>query len=574
IHVLPRHVANQIAAGEVVERPASVLKELLENSLDAGATQIDVDIARGGLSRIRVVDNGAGIRPDDLELALSRHATSKLETAEQLAGITSLGFRGEALASIGSVSRLQLTSRVAAEETGWTLSYADYSAGARAHPAAHPMGTTVEVAELFFNTPARRKFMRAERTEYLHSEQVVRRVALSRFDVGLHLQHNRRTALTLAPAHSDAERQRRIEQVCGKAFAAQAARIEFDATGLQLFGWVGLPAFSRSQTDMQYFFVNGRMIRDRVVAHAVRQAYRDLLPPGRHPGYVLHLALAPELVDVNVHPTKHEVRFREARRVHDFLLRCVHEALSGAPDRLPASSDLQPGWTALADAAPGYGASGTGAGSVSHDTEATGEAADVHGPLGTALAQLNGRFLLARNTRGLVLVDVPAARALVLWGRLRELLDGAGIPARPLLIPEVLRVDAAATALLEQASVLCRTLGFDLECNAPDEVRVRQVPAPLAELGADALVTGLIAALRDAAADAERAHDAAQVAAALLSHALGPGGEPLAREQMDALLRALERSDADATSPLMRPAWRELTLDQLHDLMDHKPGGR
>ncbi|UTW11773.1 DNA mismatch repair endonuclease MutL [Marinobacterium rhizophilum] len=330
IQLLSPRLANQIAAGEVVERPASVVKELLENSLDAGATQIEIDVEQGGMKLIRLRDNGGGIEEQDLPLALSRHATSKILVLEDLEAVNSLGFRGEALASISSVSRLTLTSRRADASSAWQVQTEGRDMEPVVSPAAHPQGTCVEVRDLFFNTPARRKFMRTEQTEFKHLEEVVKRLALSRSDVSFQLRHNGRVIHQLRPARTEQEHERRISSVCGPAFIDQALSLDMcaEASGLRLWGWMGLPTFSRSQTDLQYFFVNGRIIRDKLVAHAVRQAYQDVLFHGRHPAFVLYLELDPRLVDVNVHPTKHEVRFREGRLVHDFIFRTLHRVIA------------------------------------------------------------------------------------------------------------------------------------------------------------------------------------------------------------------------------------------------------
>lgn len=319
IKLLDQRLANQIAAGEVVERPASVIKELVENCLDAGASRVEVEIEQGGVKLMRVRDNGLGIDKDDLPLALSRHATSKIYALEDLEAVASLGFRGEALASISSVSRLALTSATA-DQTAWVARTEGRDMAAEVSPAAHPTGTTVEVRDLFFNTPARRKFLRTEKTEYNHLEDVLKRQALGRFSVGFSLSHNGRTSFSLPVANDQVSQERRIAQVCGPAFMENALFIDTEVTGVRLWGWVALPSFSRSQADMQYFFVNGRNIKDRLVSHAVRQAYRDVLYHGRHPAFVLYLEIDPAVVDVNVHPTKHEVRFRDGRTVHDLSL--------------------------------------------------------------------------------------------------------------------------------------------------------------------------------------------------------------------------------------------------------------
>jgi DNA mismatch repair protein MutL len=338
IHILSSRLANQIAAGEVVERPASVVKEVLENSLDAGATRVDIEVEAGGGKLIRIRDNGAGIPADELPLALARHATSKIESLEDLERVGSLGFRGEALASIGSVSRLTLTSNTDdSSSEGASAECEGRDMEVQVKPAPHPRGTTVEVRDLFFNTPARRKFLRTEKTEFNHLEEVVKRLALSRFDVAFNLRHNGKALHNLKPGDSQAERQRRVATVCGPAFMEQAIYVENERAGFRLWGWVGLPTFSRSQADLQYFFVNGRVIRDKLIAHAVKQAYRDVLYHGRHPAFVLYLELDPAQVDVNVHPTKHEVRFRDGREVHNFIFSSLHRALAEVrpADQLP-----------------------------------------------------------------------------------------------------------------------------------------------------------------------------------------------------------------------------------------------
>ncbi|MCB1675067.1 MAG: DNA mismatch repair endonuclease MutL, partial [Halioglobus sp.] len=438
IRILSSRLANQIAAGEVVERPASVVKEILENSLDAGATRVDIEVEAGGGKLIRVRDDGAGMAADDLPLALARHATSKITSLEDLERVASLGFRGEALASIGSVSRLTLSSNASRHSSrGASAACEGRDMAVVVKPAPHPRGTTVEVRDLFFNTPARRKFMRTEKTEFSHLEEVVKRLALSRFDVAFSLRHNGRVLHNLKAATSQTEHRRRVAAVCGPAFMDQAIFIEADTPALQLSGWVGLPTFSRSQADLQYFFVNGRVIRDKLIAHAVKQAYRDVLYHGRHPAFVLFLQLDPAQVDVNVHPTKHEVRFRDGRSVHNFIYSSLHRALA---DVRPADH-LPPDQAALADgqavdkrtgeirrqaglgwgspeSAPATGSGRAAGGYLAPGAPAAGRAmeqvasyARLHGasagalpeeadaedvpPLGYALAQLKGIYVLA-----------------------------------------------------------------------------------------------------------------------------------------------------------------------------------
>lgn len=329
IQLLTPQLANQIAAGEVIERPASVVKELIENSLDAGSKNLEIDIDKGGMQRIRIRDDGHGIHKDDLALALSRHATSKIRDLNDLERITSLGFRGEALASISSVSRLTLSSCAAGETAGWEIKTDDLHTDLTPKPAAHPQGTTIEICDLFYNTPARRKFLRTEQTEFGHLEEVVKRLALSNFEIGFTLRHNKRVVQQLRPALDENIKQQRVANICGQAFIENALYIDMEAAGLRVWGWMSLPTFSRSQADLQYFYVNGRMVRDKLVSHAVKQAYQDVLFHGRHPAFVLFLELDPTAVDVNAHPTKHEVRFRESRLIHDFIYRSLQKAIAG-----------------------------------------------------------------------------------------------------------------------------------------------------------------------------------------------------------------------------------------------------
>ncbi|TNF34710.1 MAG: DNA mismatch repair endonuclease MutL, partial [Gammaproteobacteria bacterium] len=416
IQSLPPQLANQIAAGEVVERPASVVKELLENSLDAGATRIVVDVEQGGLRLIRIRDDGSGIEADDLPLALSRHATSKIATLDELEGVGTLGFRGEALASISSVSRLTLTT--ATDNTqGWQVFTEGREQQAQVTPAAHPVGTTVEVNDLFFNTPARRKFLKTERTEFSHIEEVIKRLALSRFDVSFTLRHNGRAVHELRAATTQAERERRVAAILGPEFMTNALYLEMEGAGLRLSGWVAQPTYSRSQADMQYFFVNGRVIRDRLVAHAVRQAYQDVLYHGRHPAFVLYFECDPVAVDVNVHPTKHEVRFRDSRLVHDFLFRSLHRALADTrpDDVLARKAESSP--LPAATPAPAYQQGSFGLPTRPTESQIGDQrsfydslrnspvpslapqhtdAGEVP-PLGYAIAQLKGIYILAEN---------------------------------------------------------------------------------------------------------------------------------------------------------------------------------
>ena len=474
IRRLPSHLANQIAAGEVVERPASIVKELIENSLDAGARRVNVILKQGGLQLISVQDDGVGIPVEELLLALAPHATSKISRAEDLAAITSMGFRGEALASMGSVARLQITSRSIGTERGWTTSAPETKD--EPVPAAHPQGTTVTVEELFFNTPARRRFLRSERTEFRHCEDVVRRMALSRFDVEFVLQHNQRSIFKLPVADTPVAQEQRIMRLCGPAFMQQAVGLEFQHGDMQLRGWIGLPQAARPQADLQYFFVNGRIIRDRVISHALRQAYADRLYPGRHPAYVLYLTLDPAEVDVNVHPTKHEVRFHQGRLVHDFLVRCVSDALNqqADPPTLPYAREPLDWHTPAPGNVPATDASRLAELSSSYTVS---PANDVISPFGPVLTVLQNRYAVCEQTEGVILIDIPRLYADDLLQQFHSQ-QATGIARRPLLIPLNINLDTEV-AWVEQARDLFDQLGFDLDVSGKQSILLRRTPVLL-----------------------------------------------------------------------------------------------
>ncbi len=467
IRLLTPLLANQIAAGEVVERPASVLKELLENSLDAGARRIEIDADEGGAALIRVHDDGSGIRREDLPLALARHATSKVYDHDELMRVSSLGFRGEALASIASVSRLTLSTRAADEAHGWRL-----AAGAEPIPDAHPAGTTVEVRDLFYNTPARRKFLRAERTEFDHLAEVARRIALSRFDVALSLRHNGRQVLQLRAVQDAEQGAQRVAAVCGRGFAERAWALDFAVAGMRLWGWLARPEAARAQTDLQYFYLNGRVIRDRVVTHAVRQAFGDRLYPGRHPAYILYLEMEPNQVDVNVHPTKHEVRFREARRVHDFLFRVLHEVVADGPVSAAA----------IAESGAAYMSTSTPTAPI------PGASAERR-----VLGLLHGRFLLVEELSGMRLVDVAAVRTIRASTAMREALAREGrVRGQPLLLPVTVTVTSDVAERLVAAQAAVAALGFDVERLGREQLAVREVPVVLRHVAVPLLLEALL----------------------------------------------------------------------------------
>jgi len=606
IHCLSTHLANQIAAGEVVERPASVVKELLENSLDAGAGRIEIDIEQGGSRLIRVRDDGSGIHHDDLKLALSRHATSKLLKPDDLARISTLGFRGEALPSIASVSRMSLTSRRRGSDDAWSVHGDGHQSGDDAiAPASHPPGTTVEVRDLFYNTPARRKFLRTEKTEFGHVEEVVRRIALACGDVAIRLRHNQRVVLDLkaqrnddgAPAHTGLGR---VARICGPAFEQQALEVESQAVGLHLYGWVAQPAFSRSQADMQYFYVNGRIIRDKVVNHAVRQAYRDVLYHGRQPAFVLYLDLPVEQVDVNVHPTKHEVRFRDSRMVHDFLFRSLHKVLadvrpgdSAAQARVdivgpgtdksaspaygagrqqalhinePASAALAAVYRSLREGGAGEGSTDTVTAAGARPAVADAEGDDSVPPLGYALAQLQGIYILAENAKGLVLVDMHAAHERITYERMKLSHAEGRVRSQPLLVPYSLRVSDQEAALVDGHQEVFRELGLVIERLGMDTLVIREVPTMLADADIDTLVRDVLADIRNHGSSQLIESHIDEMLGTMACHGSVRAGRKLTVSEMNALLRDMERTERSGQCNHGRPTWTELTIAELDKL--------
>lgn len=584
IRLLPPQLVNQIAAGEVVERPASVVKEVLENSLDAGARRLEIDIEQGGRALIRVRDDGVGIPRDELALALARHATSKIASLEDLEQVASLGFRGEALPSIASVSRLTLTSRISDSEAGWRVSGDGSERVMTPEPAAHPQGTTVEIRDLFFNTPARRKFLRAEATEYKHIEDVVRRIAMSRFGVDIALSHNQRAQWRLPAAQMQAQRDQRIARLCGQPFIEQSLFVEHAAVDLRLSGWIAQPTFSRSQADLQYFFVNGRMVRDKLIAHAVRQAYQDVLFHGRHPAFVLYLEIDPAAVDVNVHPAKHEVRFRDSRLVHDFLFRSLHEALAGvrpsvdvpiaavpAPAVASLSRDFprqQPMPLRVAEQIETYAAlhpHGETASAAALQLPAAAPESEAP-PLGYALAQLHGIYILAQNAAGLVLVDMHAAHERITYERLKRGFEGEGIRAQPLLVPVTVAVSEREVALAEEAAAAFAELGLEIDRLGPERLVVRQVPALLRDADVAALVRDVLADFSEHGISTRlrEAHNA--VLATMACHGSVRANRQLGLAEMNALLRDMERTERSGQCNHGRPTWVQLRLEELDRL--------
>ena len=595
IHPLDPQLINQIAAGEVIERPASVLKELLENSLDAGAGRIEVDIEDGGKRLIRVRDDGHGIHHEDLGLALSRHATSKIASLDDLEKVASLGFRGEALPSIASVSRLQVQSRTAADSSGWQVCGDGREQTAAPEPVAHPPGTTIEVRDLFFNVPARRKFLRTETTEDKHLEGVFQRIALSRPDIELVLRRKRRVLHQLRAAADENGRLARLRALLGEAFAEQAVGLDHAAAGLRLHGWIAQPAFNRSQPDLQFFFVNGRAVRDRLLAHAVRQAYQDVLYHGRHPAFVLYLELDPASVDVNAHPAKHEVRFRDSRLVHDFLFRTIHQVLADVRPQAAqatAASELRPAATGTAGSPAwpearqqgmvlqvseqldhyrrlhGSGGTYTSAFPVQTPVQqpAPGAEPAQSPPLGFALAQLKGVFILAENAEGLVLVDMHAAHERISYEHLKASYTQEGIRSQPLLVPMTLAVSQAEADEAEQRRDWFAALGFELDRQGPEQLLIRQVPALLADVDIAVLVRDVLADCRSHGRSRRIEEAINGLLSTMACHGSVRANRQLTVAEMNALLRDMERTERSGQCNHGRPTWVQLDMKALNGL--------
>lgn len=610
IQALPTQLINQIAAGEVVERPASVVKELVENCFDANATQISIDIEQGGLRQIRIRDNGYGIHKDDLKLALSRHATSKISSLYDLENVQSMGFRGEALPSISSVSRLTLISRTAESECAWEVHADGGDKQLEPQPNANPVGTVVEVRDLFYNTPARRKFLKTDKTEFSHIENLIQKLALSRFEVGFILNHHQKQILNLKPANLPLDQEKRVAAIFGAHFINNAIAINFAASGLQLTGWVGLPTFSRSQADMQYFYVNQRLIKDRLVAHAVKQAYQDVLFHGRHPVFVLYLNLDPALVDVNAHPTKLEVRFRDSRMVHDFLFQALYRSLA---EHRPESLDninylnedvelpvlasrvteiTQQTSLALDFANPAHENelhhSGLRYKNPMHLAANNLSAADqitsylrvlpsldngvildknqTIPPLGYALAHLHNIYILSETSQGLILVDAHAAHERITYERLKQQYQQRSLVMQPLLLPMQINVSLAEADLAEQAVEFFSELGFDLNRNGPEALVLRASPALLAKTDIDQLIRDILSDLLSHGYSKQAEHKINEILASMACHNSIRARRKLTVDEMNSLLRDMEQTERSGQCNHGRPTWISLSLADLDKL--------
>ena len=590
IQVLPPRLSNQIAAGEVIERPASVVKELLENSLDAGADHIEIDIEKGGLELIRIRDNGCGICKEDLSLALSRHATSKITQLEDLENIVTLGFRGEALASISSVARLTLKSAVDNQQSGWSIRAEGSEATVESMPTAHPCGTTIEVRDLFFNVPARRKFLRTEKAEFDHIVETVKRMALSHFQVGFVLRHNQRVVCHFRSAQSEDERKNRVAEICGKSFIEQSLNVDTENGEMRLTGWVSAPTFSRSQMDLQYFFLNGRMIRDKLITHAVRQAYRDVLFHDRHPIYVLYLEIPSPAVDVNVHPTKQEVRFRESKAVHDFIAYSVGQTIAKA---FPAEQTMQSntistfmpyrekemstqiplqvqeqmmsyGLLHRSDYSPPTQPTVTEPSIPVAEEQSISEA--THYPLGFAIGQLHETYLLAQNDKGLVLVDMHAAHERITYERLKQMMEQDQLQLQTLLLPIHLNLNETEMRAVETFLETIKELGIDVDFSGPETITIRQVPSLLMDANIAELVCDVIADLIEYGETTRVQDHFNDLLATMACHGSVRAHRKLMLPEMNALLREMESTDRINQCNHGRPTWIQLSMIELDKL--------
>jgi DNA mismatch repair protein MutL len=601
IRVLPEQLIHQIAAGEVIERPASVLKELIENSLDAGAKRIDIDIEEGGAKLCRVRDDGCGIERDELALALSRHATSKIATIDDLERVGTLGFRGEALPSIASVSRTKITSRTANHSVGYSIS-SDNGVLSELEPAPHSVGTTVEVRDLFFNVPARRKFLKADRTETQHITRMVERLALSKFDTAFSLSAARRSLLDFPAARSQIEREHRVAQIVGEDFMANALYVEHESSGCRLTGWLCQPTYARAQPDLQYFYLNGRMLRDRLIISAIRQGYRDVMYGGRHPAFVLFMEIDPRQVDVNAHPAKLEVRFRDGRHVHNFLFKTVERVLqetyAGAASAAPPPTDANalvpnadsvsmwpmrgPNQASLglrvAEPAPAayfrqpvasYGAPTSNMASMptafgpSEPGPGEIESPPETPPLGFALAQLHGIYIVSQAPDGLILVDMHAAHERTTYERMKAALANGGIASQPLLVPLSVSVSPGEADVLEEHAAALNRLGLDVQRSGPASVQIRAVPAFLGQKDLDELLRRISADL-SADGTTRGIEDALnEVLGTMACHGAVRAHRNLTVPEMNALLREMERTVRSDQCNHGRPTWTYVSLADL-----------
>jgi len=586
IKTLDQNLANQIAAGEVVERPASVVKELFENSVDAEATQITVEISRGGHELIRVTDNGSGINADDLALSIQRHSTSKITTADDLAAIQTLGFRGEALASIAAVSRFLLVSRQPAADSAFAIHCEGGLGEETPTPIAHPNGTSIEIRDLFFNTPARRKFLRTPRTEFSQIDTMIQRLALCNFHLGIKLIHDKKVIYDLPLADTKRLKERRVSQLLGKDFMKEALAIDFSAAGMRLFGWIALPTFSRAQGDMQYFYLNGRYVRDKVLNHAVRAAYQDILYNGRHPAFALYFECDPHTVDVNVHPTKQEVRLRDSRLVHDFISKGVRDALEQV---MPASSPTQIQEPTPADGGSSYFSTPTGRSSrfspspqlreqvplgysefkPSHEeiretiTKTTHKEENKNFLLGFAIAQLHGVYILAQNEKGLIIVDMHAAHERILYEQIKSQINADGIQTQALLVPINLSLSPREMNTWEQCCSLLDQIGLVTESSGPSSIVVREMPVLLKHTAMEPLIRDLLSDIHEYESSQRIEEHMNAILGNMACRSAIKANHSLNIPEMNAILRDMENTPNSGFCNHGRPTWLQWTLPEL-----------
>ena len=596
IKILPDQLISQIAAGEVVERPASALKELLENSLDANSTEIKVSLMLGGIKQLKVADNGAGIDEGDLALSLTRHATSKISTLEELESVASLGFRGEALASIASISRTQVLSRAQTAKHAWSI-YSNGSAVSPIEPSALDAGTIIEVSDLYFNTPARRKFLKKEATEFGHCEEAYTRVALSRPDVAFMLEHNRRVVSRYAVSEPD----KRFKEVLGAEFFSETVEVDEEAAGLRLWGVVAKPTFNRGRRDTQYVYVNGRFVRDKLIAHAIRQAYQDVLHHDRHPAFVLFLELDPNLVDVNVHPAKTEVRFRDGQAIHRFIFHALNKVLATPTGESNAVTAGQAAHNPFSPAPVGntpypthqsqmnlaanqtpdfyqklYGdinqsaTNSSGQNIAPQDSNLNGhatEATEESYPLGFALAQVHGVYVLAQNQQGLVVIDMHAAHERIMYERLKNALDNKVVSMQPLLLPVSFNADrvevATVNEILAGGEDTLKQLGFDIAVLSPTTLAVRAVPTLLQQADAVALARDVLRELGEYGASRVLTDQRNTLLGTMACHAAVRANRNLTIPEMNALLRDMEATERSGQCNHGRPTWFQVSMSDL-----------
>lgn len=591
IQKLPDNLINQIAAGEVIERPASVVKELLENSIDATASDVTIDIEKGGIQRIAIRDNGTGIEAQQLSIALTRHATSKIRTIDDLQNIHSLGFRGEALPSIASISRLTITSNTQQSNQGWTLHTEGGRSEAETKPAAHGKGTSIEVNDLFYNTPARRKFLRTEKTEYSHCEQVVKRLALANFHVAINFRHNQKTVYTLPVAHTPEQKLKRLEKLLGKSFVEHNIFIQRELSGLKLFGWVASPTFSRSQADLQYQYVNSRHIKDKTFSHAIKLAFQDVLYHGRHPAYVLFLEIDPTEVDVNAHPAKHEVRFHNSRAIHDFVRQTVKQAVSevrssaidtsdlnrlaNTPDNAPINIQTQ-----FATNYPSAGKRNThhqvgalysssiqesGSNYKTENQQIEPNKDDIP-LLGYALAQLHGIYILAQNNDGLILVDMHAAHERVVYEQLKDSNVNSETSRQQLLVPLQISLSETDATLLEDQQSLFESFGFDVNRISDTSIAVRAIPSILNSSDIAELIRDVIADLQKNMVSSRLEQRRNEILSSIACHGSIRANRSMTIHEMNALLRSMEITERSNQCNHGRPTWIQLSINDLDKL--------